>query len=56
MLITCKVQNPGLKNGLIRHPLQLQDLEIHQNLTLNPKSGQKYFQNPPIRSPIHPPQ
>ena len=30
--------------------------QIHKsvkNFTLNPKLGQKYFQNPPIRWPIH---
>ena len=35
---------------------ELQDPEIRENLALNPKSRQKYFQNPPIRSPIHPAQ
>ena len=31
----------------------MQDQEIRYNLPLIPKPGQKYFQNPPIRSPIH---
>ena len=53
--ITRKVQNPGPKKGWIPNPLQLQDLQIRYNLALNPKSWQKYCQNPPIRSPIHPP-
>ena len=56
ILITCKVQNPGPKNRWICNPLQLQDPEIRQNLALNPKSGQKYFQNLSICSSIHLPR
>ena len=44
----------GSKNIWIRNPLRLQDPEIQKNLTLNLKSRQNYFQNPPIHSPIHP--
>ena len=51
-----KFQNPGSKNGWIRNPLPLADQQIRrENFALNPKSEQKYFQNPPIRWPIHPP-
>ena len=41
--VTRKVQSPGPKNRWIHIPLKF------------PKSGQKYFQNPPIRLPIQPP-